>query len=184
MQVMFAALYTELIKTAEKYEKLKDDTKSSICYTISEAICSIDEDDKHTDQIELFLKQAKDSIILESYASSGRGQGGLSAVSTVKIDEIGTADSDRMSHSPPANYAMELEVGITDFIAEVLTSDVLTSDIGKQALKVSFFFMLHYLSSKSLNLNRFYSSVLLIQSASKIVERCEKKCSYCYVFAF
>ncbi|KAM7356914.1 uncharacterized protein ACRADG_002479 isoform 2-T2 [Cochliomyia hominivorax] len=137
MQVMFAALYTELVKTAEKYEKLKDDAKASICYTISEAICSIDEDDKHTDQIELFLKQANDSIILESYGPSGRA-GGMSAVSTVKIDDIGTADSDRMSHSPPANYAMELEVGITDFIAEVLTSDVLTTDIGKQALKVCY----------------------------------------------
>lgn len=136
MQVMFAALYTQLIKLAEKCEKLGDDAKASVCYTISEAICSIDEDDKHTDQIELFLKQAKDSIILETYGDSGRHMGCPSAVSTVKIDEIGTADSDRMSHSPPANYAMEMDVGITDFIAEVLTSDVLTTDIGKQALKV------------------------------------------------
>lgn len=140
LQVMFAALYTELVKRAEQYEKNSNDVKAALSYTISEAICSIDEDDKHTDQIELFLKQAKDSIILESYAGSGRGAtdgGGLSAVSTVKIDDIGTADSYRLSHSPPANYAMELDVSITEYIAEVLSSDILTTDIGRQALKVS-----------------------------------------------
>ncbi|XP_059216379.1 uncharacterized protein LOC106093356 isoform X1 [Stomoxys calcitrans] len=141
MQVMFAALYTELIKTAEKYEKFNNEDRATICFTLSEAICSIDEDDKHTDQIDLFLKQAKDSVMLESYGEAGRRGGGMSAVSTVKIDEVGTAESDRMSHSPPANYAMELDVGITDFIAEVLTSDVLTTDIGKQSLKVSYSYL-------------------------------------------
>ncbi|XP_037890187.1 uncharacterized protein LOC119637868 [Glossina fuscipes] len=144
LQVIFAALYTELVKRAEKYEKNSNDVKAALSYTISEAICSIDEDDKHTDQIELFLKQAKDSIILESYAGSGRGAtdgGGLSAVSTVKIDDIGTADSERLSHSPPANYAMELDVSITEYIAEVLSSDILTTDIGRQALKVSYTYL-------------------------------------------
>ncbi|XP_075163456.1 uncharacterized protein LOC142236091 [Haematobia irritans] len=141
MQVMFAALYTELIKTADKYEKSNNEDRATICFTLSEAICSIDEDDKHTDQIDLFLKQAKDSIILETYGEGGRRVGGMSAVSTVKIDEIGTADSDRMSHSPPANYAMELDVGITDFIAEILASDVLTTDIGKQSLKVCYTYL-------------------------------------------
>uniref|UniRef100_A0A1A9ZA38 Uncharacterized protein n=1 Tax=Glossina pallidipes TaxID=7398 RepID=A0A1A9ZA38_GLOPL len=144
LQVMFAALYTELVKRAEQYEKNSNDVKAALSYTISEAICSIDEDDKHTDQIELFLKQAKDSIILESYAGSGRSAtdgGGLSAVSTVKIDDIGTADSDRLSHSPPANYAMELDVSITEYIAEVLSSDILTTDIGRQALKVCYTYL-------------------------------------------
>uniref|UniRef100_A0A1A9WGB6 Uncharacterized protein n=1 Tax=Glossina brevipalpis TaxID=37001 RepID=A0A1A9WGB6_9MUSC len=146
LQVMFAALYTELIKRAEQYEKNSNDIKAALCYTISEAICSIDEDDKHTDQIELFLKQAKDSIILESYASCGVrgaavGGGGLSAVSTVKIEDIGTADSERLSHSPPANYAMELDVSIAEYIAEVLSSDILTTDIGRQALKVCYTYL-------------------------------------------
>lgn len=113
--------------------------KACTCYSLSEAICSIDEDDKHTDQIDLFLKQAKDSINLETdypIGSPSRRTGALSAVSTVKMDDLGTADSDRLSHSPPANYAMELEVGITDYVAEVLASDILTTNIGRQALKV------------------------------------------------
>lgn len=114
--------------------------KAAVCYSLSEAICSIDEDDKHTDQIELFLKQAKESINLDTDFGSicGRGAGGMSAVSTVKMDDLAltNAESERLSHSPPANYAMELDVGIADYIAEVLASDVLTTNIGKQALKV------------------------------------------------
>ncbi|XP_037950079.1 uncharacterized protein LOC119681077 [Teleopsis dalmanni] len=141
LQSVFAALYTELIKSAESYEKEKNDAKSSICYSLSEAICSVDEDDKHTDQIDLFLKQASESITLDTdygFGACGRSAGGLSAVSTIKIDDLGTADSDRLSHSPPANYAMELDVGTADYIAELLASDVLTTDIGKQALKVCY----------------------------------------------
>ncbi|XP_037940493.1 uncharacterized protein LOC119673299 [Teleopsis dalmanni] len=38
LQSVFAALYTELIKSAESYEKEKNDAKSSICYSLSEAI--------------------------------------------------------------------------------------------------------------------------------------------------
>ncbi|XP_017126773.1 uncharacterized protein LOC108145722 isoform X1 [Drosophila elegans] len=143
LQVVFAALYTELIKTAEMYEQAKNEDKAAICYSISEAICSIDEDDKHTDQIELFLKQARESIKLDTdfggtVGGNNRGAGGMSAVSTIKMDDLAltNAESDRLSHSPPNNYAMELDVGIADYIAEVLVSDVLTTNIGKQALKV------------------------------------------------
>lgn len=62
----------------------------------------------------------------------------MSAVSTIKMDDLAltNAESDRLSHSPPNNYAMEMDVGIADYIAEVLVSDVLTTNIGKQALKV------------------------------------------------
>ncbi|XP_068149227.1 uncharacterized protein [Drosophila tropicalis] len=137
-QVVFAALYTELIKTAEKPGQTPE--KASHCYAISEAICSIDEDDKHTDQIDLFLKQAKESIHLDTDRGNcrggGAGGGGASAVSTIKMDDLVAIDSDRLSHSPPNNYAMELDVGVADYISKVLVSDILTTNIGKQVLKV------------------------------------------------
>ncbi|EDW76750.1 uncharacterized protein Dwil_GK20182 [Drosophila willistoni] len=137
-QVVFAALYTELIKTAEKPGQTAE--KASHCYAISEAICSIDEDDKHTDQIDLFLKQAKESIHLDTDRGNcrggGAGGGGASAVSTIKMDDLVAIDSDRLSHSPPNNYAMELDVGVADYISKVLVSDILTTNIGKQVLKV------------------------------------------------
>lgn len=139
LHIIFAAFYTELIKTAERLEKeAEGKEKAAICLTLSEAICSIDEDGKHTDQIEQFLKQAAESILLEAETSSERS-GLFSGVSTLKIDELVAADSDRYSRSPPSNYALELDVATNDYVAEVLSSDVLSSDMGKQALKASFY---------------------------------------------
>lgn len=113
--------------------------KASICYSISEAICCIDEDDKHTDQIDLFLKQTRDSIVVETnshFEYNGVARSWVSTLSTVKIDDLNTSNTERLTQSPPINYASELDVGIADYIADILVSDVLTSNIGRQALKV------------------------------------------------
>ncbi|XP_018785482.1 PREDICTED: uncharacterized protein LOC108966843 [Bactrocera latifrons] len=141
MQVVFAALYTDLIRKAKFYEKENKMEKASTCYSISEAICCIDEDDKHTDQIDLFLKQARDSIAVETnshFESNGGARSWVSTLSTVKIDDLNNTNTERLTQSPPINYASELDVGIADYIADILVSDVLTSNIGKQALKTSY----------------------------------------------
>lgn len=130
------------MKTADKLEKSFDILNNiqcdriSICYIIAEAICSIDEDNKHTDQILMLLKQIKDSVILESCTLRDRRRGAFSAVSTVNIDDIDNNDLDRSTNSPPVNYFMELDVCKSDTIAEILASEVLTTTIGKKALKV------------------------------------------------
>lgn len=113
--------------------------KASTCYSISEAICCIDEDDKHTDQIDLFLKQTRDSIAVETnshFEYNGGARSWVSTLSTVKIDDLNNTNTERLTQSPPINYASELDVGIADYIADILVSDVLTSNIGRQALKV------------------------------------------------
>ncbi|XP_067647757.1 uncharacterized protein [Eurosta solidaginis] len=141
IQIVFAALYTDLIRKAKNYEKENKIEKASTCYSISEAICCIDEDDKHTDQIDLFLKQTRDSIATETntpFEFSGGARSWVSTLSTVKIDDLNTAHSERLIQSPPTNYASELDVGIADYIADILVSDVLSSNIGKQALKTSY----------------------------------------------
>lgn len=113
--------------------------KASTCYSISEAICCIDEDDKHTDQIDLFLKQTRDSITIEAnshFEYNGGARSWVSTLSTVKIDDLNNTHTERLTQSPPTNYASELDVGVADYIADILVSDVLTSNFGKQALKV------------------------------------------------
>ncbi|XP_055846207.1 uncharacterized protein LOC129912111 [Episyrphus balteatus] len=129
LQLVFGALYTELIKKAETFEKEKNDAKATICYSLSEAICSLDEDDKHTEQIDLFLVQARENIFYEGDLLS---EGGLSGASTTKADDA----NERSAYSPPVNYPLELDVGAAHCIAEVLASDILTCNIGKQSLKV------------------------------------------------
>ncbi|CAD7004473.1 unnamed protein product [Ceratitis capitata] len=115
--------------------------KASTCYSISEAICCIDEDDKHTDQIDLFLKQTRDSITIEAnshFEYNGGARSWVSTLSTVKIDDLNNTHTERLTQSPPTNYASELDVGVADYIADILVSDVLTSNFGKQALKTSY----------------------------------------------
>ncbi|XP_036336658.1 uncharacterized protein LOC118746827 [Rhagoletis pomonella] len=139
MQVVFAALYTDLIRKAKTFETENKMEKASTCYSISEAICCIDEDDKHTDQIDLFLKQTRDSILIETNSEYNNGaRSWVSTLSTVKIDDLNTTHTERLTQSPPINYATELDVGIADYIADILVSDVLTTNIGKQALKTSY----------------------------------------------
>ncbi|XP_014094985.1 uncharacterized protein [Bactrocera oleae] len=141
MQVVFAALYTDLIRKAKFYENKNKMEKASTCYSISEAICCIDEDDKHTDQIDLFLKQTRDSIAVETnshFEYNGGARSWVSTLSTVKIDDLNNTNTERLTQSPPINYASELDVGIADYIADILVSDVLTINIGRQALKTSY----------------------------------------------
>lgn len=126
------------MKTAERQESSTGDpAKAAVCLALAEAICSIDEDHKHTEQIEQLLKQAADSVLLDAETSSERS-GLFSGVSTVKIDELLTVDPELCNRSPPANYALEVDVSINDYVAEVLASDILASNMGKQALKASY----------------------------------------------
>lgn len=96
IQILFSALYTKLLE-ASKTETMEGDggvssnspenleQKSSICNVLAEAICSIDEDNKHTESITALINYAR-----ESQRSKGdlddTGEGvGLSFVSTVKV---------------------------------------------------------------------------------------------------
>lgn len=82
LQIIISALYTYLLRKSEKIRKevqftevFKDQPEStigtsfdatnctpeSIALAVAEALCSIDEDNKHTDQIEELLEQIKHS---------------------------------------------------------------------------------------------------------------------------
>lgn len=111
--------------------------KSSICNILAEAICSIDEDNKHTDAIQLLINQARDSQRATEMTdgSDDEEAAGLSFVSTVKLDDE-TVDNAMANPSPSTRTAEEYDVENAEYIAELLVSDVLNTSVGKQCMKV------------------------------------------------
>lgn len=77
IQTLYSALYTKILEVAEasSIEETKATldardnstnvnaslSKSAICYILAEAICSIDEDNKHTEAINALIRQAQES---------------------------------------------------------------------------------------------------------------------------
>lgn len=88
-------MYTKLIESSECEQTLSEEQsasqslqdKSSICNILAEAICSIDEDNKHTDAIIALINQARDSQrTSENYLTDDSDEAvGLSFVSTAKV---------------------------------------------------------------------------------------------------
>ncbi|KAL3276160.1 hypothetical protein HHI36_020879 [Cryptolaemus montrouzieri] len=127
LQTLIASLYSELLKiSAEKHapktqNEKKDEhsypstsvlfdgtngTDGEIALALAEALCSIDEDNKHTDQIDEFLQQTKESVEVTDFEEKG---------------------SSRLEGSVQ--------------MCESLISDILTTDHGKQNLKILFHFV-------------------------------------------
>lgn len=140
------ALYTELIKTAQHFEKLKtnaendeNEAKSTICYTLSEAICSIDEDDKHTDLINAFVQRGRERWLAQS-SGGGRAR---SSVSTAKIEDVvsGKQPQTASNGSPTTSFGTQLDVETVGCISEVLASDILVSEVGRVSLRVCYVYM-------------------------------------------
>uniref|UniRef100_A0A1B0DML4 Uncharacterized protein n=1 Tax=Phlebotomus papatasi TaxID=29031 RepID=A0A1B0DML4_PHLPP len=132
IQILFMALYTKLLEVCEN-ESDKDSEKASICQTVAEAICSVDADNKHTDQLSLFLKQARDTQLAPTTVETAMEETvGLSFTSTVKIDDL------EAGMQPSTSSGEEFDVENADYIAEMLASDVLTTPVGKQSLRILF----------------------------------------------
>lgn len=112
IQILFSALYTKLVEatkldggggaeaesaaetSANKSSTAAAETsanKSSICNILAEAICSIDEDNKHTDAIGALIQQARDSQRPFSDSAvadiDGDVAGGLSLVSILRTED-------------------------------------------------------------------------------------------------
>lgn len=140
-------------------------SRATLCGMLAEAICSIDEDNKHTEALEGLIRVVRDSqrsVVLSddedclSLADEQRADtvdadgcddddddeadeehAGLSFVSTVKLDDLdGQQPADRrMAPTPSTRTAAEYDVDNADYIAELLASDVLANYVGKQCLK-------------------------------------------------
>ncbi|XP_044763067.1 uncharacterized protein LOC123320001 [Coccinella septempunctata] len=86
LQTLISALYSELVQMSQEKKHIKiaghpneetatfDGTNSSeneIALALAEALCSIDEDNKHTDQIDQFMEEAKSSVEMSEFEEKG-----------------------------------------------------------------------------------------------------------------
>lgn len=119
VQTIFSALYSKLLEATEtlrgdETDKFETTKKSGICSVLGEAICAIDEDHKHTDDIQKLCARAAE--ILANYASVSNEQNPDAA--NARCAEV------------------EFDVGLADFVPELLLSEVLTTTVGKKSMKL------------------------------------------------
>lgn len=139
IQTLFSALYTKLIETADKDAILNKEqstalSKSSICTTLAEAICSIDEDNKHTESIRsLILKSQTYVTAAESTGNEENEMDVLSSNPNSHTEE----DLDSTARDMFAAGNFEYEVDSSDYISDLLCGDLLTTSVGRQSVKVS-----------------------------------------------
>lgn len=174
VQVLFAALYTKLMEAirceaaeqrARGASSGEETSRSSVCNVLAEAICSIDEDDKHTEAIDGLIRsvyessQRAGSSMTSNDEDDGDEDGGnvndgeeddgddagLSFVSTVRLDSICTtaaASTASAQHEhQPRQQSAEYNVDSADYVGELLASDVLASLVGKQCLKILYAYL-------------------------------------------
>lgn len=132
IQTLFSALYTKFIELAEKDAASRTSettalSKSSICSTLAEAICSIDEDNKHTEGIHNLVTRAQNYV---------------DAVET-NPDDIYFNESEASAAKPNAsttatssNSNLEFVVDSSDNVPDMLCGDLLKTFVGKQCVKV------------------------------------------------
>lgn len=127
MQTLFSALYTKLIEVAENDTSRMGEamalSKSSICTTLAEAICSIDEDNKHTEGIQNLVTKAQTYVTAETIIDADR------------FDSMNAAGAKSTNNSIECNN-LEFIVDSSDHIADVLCGDLLKTFVGKQCAKV------------------------------------------------
>lgn len=135
MQTLFSALYTKFIEIAAKDVTSRSGeatalSKSSICTTLAEAICSIDEDNKHTEAIQNLVTKAQTHITAGNISDVNRFDS-MEASMTKSTNSTGTGTC--------SSNNLEFIVDSSDHIADVLCGDLLKTFVGKQCAKVKFF---------------------------------------------
>lgn len=132
IQTLFSALYTKLIKITDKDAANRNGdnqalSKSSICTTLAEAICSIDEDNKHTEGIHNLVSKAQ-SYVTPNYITE---ENNANRMASGKSTDIASN-----SHANATNK-LEFIIDASDHISDVLCGDLLKTFVGKQCAKVS-----------------------------------------------
>lgn len=142
VQTLCSALYTKLLEIVDSNEntiavdqnsdQISSLGKASICSTLGEAICALDEDHKHTEGIQALVSRA------------------------AKLMPVATA-AEQLNDT-------EYEVDSADFVADVILSDVLTTAVGKQGLKLLYNYLkyngqwlLHQMNVSDIEISEFKS---------------------------
>lgn len=105
-------------------------SKKTVCQILAECICAIDEDNKHTELLMALVKQSADSQKRMRNLDGDLDDSGNDNASTSKDDLEATTHEARSDE--------EYDVENADYISEVLASDVLTTSVGKQSVKMMY----------------------------------------------
>ncbi|XP_050091241.1 uncharacterized protein KIAA0825 homolog [Anopheles aquasalis] len=136
IQLLYIALYSKLLEVAETEAELNMKPKSVICQTLAEAICFIDEDNKHTEQINSLIAQARESQrtmgALENEIDDAVGFNSFASTSRV-VDDV---EAFLRQTTPSVRSEEEFDVENAEYIAEMLVSDVLVTSVGKLSMKM------------------------------------------------
>lgn len=133
IQTLFSALYTKFIDMAEKDAANRANeatalSKSSICTTLAEAICSIDEDNKHTEAIHNLVMKAQNYVnATECNADDNYVNGSEASTSNVNVSTTSTSSQSNL----------EFVVDSSDNVPDILCGDLLKTFVGKQCVKVN-----------------------------------------------
>lgn len=151
IQILFCALYTKLMECAQGNEKEDSEkelpvvvnendptttvvrSRKTVCQVLAECVCAIDEENKHTELLAALVHQAAESqrrLRIETEIDDT----GISNASTSKLDEIDSL----LKPIAMACTDEEYDVENADYISEVLASDVLTTSVGKQSVKMMY----------------------------------------------
>jgi protein KIAA0825 len=137
IQILFCALYTKLLECAST-EDVDNDvpivvnegdpnavvrSRKTICQVLAECICAIDEENKHTELLAALVNQSVESQKRSDLSERDDTKDDLEAQST---------------HTHEARSDEEYDVENADYISEVLASDVLTTSVGKQSVKMMY----------------------------------------------
>lgn len=135
IQTLFSAMYTKLLEASER-DTINRNTatatlsRSSICNILAEAICSIDEDNKHTEAI--------NNLVLRSQK--------FTQTDDVNADEhffedIGpyTSNTTNQCSNDAGSLANNIDFNIdqNSTISELICGNLLSTSVGKQCAKVS-----------------------------------------------
>lgn len=130
IQILYSALYTKLFESSEtaNAESNVNAEKTSICLRLSEAICSIDEENKHTDQLSTFLEFT--AMRFNGLDQSDLADGFL-------LDSADFTESVTLREATDRSQP-EFDVEAAFYVPELLSCDALSTSVGKQSLKVLF----------------------------------------------
>lgn len=136
IQTLFSAVYTKLIETAEQDAANKNTestalSKSSICMILAEAICSVDEDNKHTEGIRNLILKSQNFTSIDNAMENNNFD---------EMDEPMTSSQceNTQSNSSEATLSRntKYEIDSNEYIPELICCDLLATSIGKQSVKV------------------------------------------------
>lgn len=107
-------------------------SRKTICQILAECICAIDEDNKHTELLSALVNQS---------VESQKRMRNLEDLDEAGNDNASTSKDDMEApgtHTHEARSEEEYDVENADYISEVLASDVLTTSVGKQSVKMMY----------------------------------------------